>query len=148
MDKELSKNETSIVGLQMMPVDTKKHEFQQLMLIYEKAMNKTKSELTEIQKNLSELYNYNVINTIECRIKSPDSIIKKMKKKKFDLNYKALISNINDVAGIRIVCPFKTDIPKIKKVIEENSSIDILFSFNLLRKSLPLHKPRFSFSQT
>ena len=49
-----------------------------------------------------------------------------MKKKKYDLNYKALISNINDVAGIRIVCPFKTDIPKIKKVIEENSSIDVL----------------------
>ena len=83
MDKELNKSDTSIVGLQMLPVDTKKHEFQQLMSIYEKAMNKTKSELTEIQKNLSELYNYNVINTIECRIKSPDSIIKKMKKKKF-----------------------------------------------------------------
>ena len=126
MDKELNKSDTSIVGLQMLPVDTKKHEFQQLMSIYEKAMNKTKCELTEIQKNLSESHNYNVINNIECRIKSPDSIINKMKKKKYDLNYKALISNINDVAGIRIVCPFKTDIPKIKKVIEENSSIDVL----------------------
>ena len=49
-----------------------------------------------------------------------------MKKKNYDLNYEELIRNINDVAGIRIVCPFKTDIFKIKEVIEKNSNLEIL----------------------
>ena len=49
-----------------------------------------------------------------------------MKKKNYDLNYEELIKNINDVAGIRIVCPFKTDIFKIKEVIEKNSNLEIL----------------------
>ena len=126
MNNELKQNDTSIAGLQMIPIDTKQQEFKKLMSIYEKAMDKTKDELEEIKSSLNKVYKYNVINNIECRIKTPDSIINKMKRKNYDLNYKALISNINDVAGIRIVCPFKTDIPKIKEVIEKGSSINIL----------------------
>ena len=126
MNNELKQNDTSIAGLQMIPIDIKQQEFKKLMSIYEKALDKTKDELEEIQTSLNKVYKYNVINNIECRIKTPDSIINKMKRKNYDLNYKALISNINDVAGIRIVCPFKTDIPKIKEVIEKSSSIDVL----------------------
>ena len=126
MKSELKNVETAISGLQMIPIDTKQQEFQKLMTIYEKAMDKTKQELEEIQTSLNKVYKYNIINNIECRIKTPDSIINKMKRKNYDLNYKALISNVDDVAGIRIICPFKTDIPKIKNVIEKESSIDIL----------------------
>ncbi|HCC03824.1 MAG TPA: hypothetical protein DEP51_03065 [Clostridiales bacterium] len=126
MKSELKNVETAISGLQMIPIDTKQQEFQKLMTIYEKAMDKTKQELEGIQTSLNKVYKYNIINNIECRIKTPDSIINKMKRKNYDLNYKALISNVDDVAGIRIICPFKTDIPKIKNVIEKESSIDIL----------------------
>lgn len=126
MKSELKNVETAISGLQMIPIDTKQQEFQKLMTIYEKAMDKTKQELEGIQTSLNKVYKYNIINNIECRIKTPDSIINKMKRKNYDLNYKALISNVDDIAGIRIICPFKTDIPKIKNVIEKESSIDIL----------------------
>lgn len=126
MNNELKQKDTSIAGLQMIPIDIKQQEFKKLMSIYEKAMDKTKDELEDIKSSLNKVYKYNVINNIECRIKTPDSIINKMKRKNYDLNYKALISNINDVAGIRIVCPFKTDIPKIKEVIEKGSSINVL----------------------
>lgn len=126
MENKLSSNETTLAGLQMIPIDTKQQEFQTLMSIYEKAMDKAKDELMEIKESINKCYNYNVINNIEYRIKSPESILKKMKKKNYELNYKALISNVNDIAGIRIICPFKTDIPKIKKVIEDSSSIDVL----------------------
>lgn len=126
MNNELKESSTEISGLQMIPIDIKQQEFKKLMSIYEKALDKTKDELEEIQTSLNKVYKYNVINNIECRIKTPDSIINKMKRKNYDLNYKALISNINDIAGIRIVCPFKTDIPKIKEVIEKSSAIDVL----------------------
>lgn len=126
MSNELKENDTAISGLQMVPIDIKQQEFKKLMSIYEKALDKTKDELEDIKTSLNKVYKYNVINNIECRIKTPDSIINKMKRKNYDLNYKALISNINDVAGIRIVCPFKTDIPKIKEVIEKSSAIDVL----------------------
>jgi putative GTP pyrophosphokinase len=112
--------------LSLVPIDVKEKNFQTLMLIYEQAMLQVKRKLESFQTSLKEFYNYDVINNINCRIKTPESIINKMKKKNYDLNYKELIGNVNDIAGIRIVCPFKTDIFKIKDTIEEDSLIEIL----------------------
>ncbi len=119
-------NPENLKLLSLVPIDVQEKKFQTLMLIYEKAMIQAKEELEGFKTNLKELYNYDVISNIESRIKTPDSIVKKMKKKNYDLNYEELIRNINDVAGIRIVCPFKTDIFKIKEIIEKNSNLEIL----------------------
>ena len=119
-------NQENLKLLSLVPIDVQEKKFQTLMLIYEKAMIQAKEELEGFKTSLKEIYNYDVISNIESRIKTPDSIVKKMKKKNYDLNYEELIRNINDVAGIRIVCPFKTDIFKIKEVIEKNSNLEIL----------------------
>ncbi len=119
-------NPENLKLLSLVPIDVQEKKFQTLMLIYEKAMTQAKEELEGFKTNLKELYNYDVISNIESRIKTPDSIVKKMKKKNYDLNYEELIRNINDVAGIRIVCPFKTDIFKIKEIIEKNSNLEVL----------------------
>ena len=121
-----NKTQENLKLLSLVPIDVQEKKFQTLMLIYEKAMIQAKEELEGFKTNLKEIYNYDVISNIESRIKTPDSIVKKMKKKNYDLNYEELIRNINDVAGIRIVCPFKTDIFKIKNVIEKNSNLEIL----------------------
>lgn len=123
MEKQTQEN---LKLLSLVPIDVQEKKFQTLMLIYEKAMIQAKEELEGFKANLKEIYNYDVISNIESRIKTPDSIVKKMKKKNYDLNYEELIKNINDVAGIRMVCPFKTDIFKIKEVIEKNSNLEIL----------------------
>lgn len=90
------------------------------------AMVQVKSDLEDIKDNLSNYYQYDVINNINCRIKTPDSIIKKMKKKQYDLNYKNLIENVNDIAGIRVVCPFKSDIYKVIEILEKTPNLEIL----------------------
>jgi len=50
------------------------------------------------------MYNYDLIDHIETRIKEPKSILKKMEKKKCQKTYINLIEKINDIAGMRIVC--------------------------------------------
>lgn len=121
-----NKKQQNLELLSLVPIDVQEKKFQTLMLIYEKAMAQVKEEITEIKESLKEVYNYDVINGIESRIKTPDSIVNKMKKKNYDLNYEELIRNINDIAGIRIVCPFKTDIVKIKEIIEKKPNVEIL----------------------
>ena len=123
MEKQTQEN---LKLLSLVPIDVQEKKFQTLMLIYEKAMIQAKEELEGFKTSLKEIYNYDVISNIESRIKTPDSIVKKMKKKNYDLNYEELIKNINDVAGIRIVCPFKTDVQKIRDIIEKNSNIEII----------------------
>ena len=54
-----------------------------------------------------------------CRVKTPESIIKKMKRKNYELTYKNLIENINDIAGVRIICPFKANVFEVVEIIRE-----------------------------
>ena len=116
----------TIASNQLVPINVKEQEFQKIMRIYEMAMIQVRDDLEDIKDNLSNNYQYDVINNINCRIKTPDSIIKKMKRKQYDLNYKNLIENVDDIAGIRVVCPFKSDIPKVVEILEENPNLEIL----------------------
>ena len=116
----------TLTSNQLVPINVKEQEFQKIMRIYEMAMVQVRDDLEDIKNNLSNNYQYDVINNINCRIKTPDSIIKKMKRKQYDLNYKNLIENVDDIAGIRVVCPFKSDIPKVVEILEENPNLEIL----------------------
>ena len=116
----------TLASNQLVPINVKEQEFQKIMRIYEMAMVQVRDDLEDIKDNLSNNYQYDVINNINCRIKTPDSIIKKMKRKQYDLNYKNLIENVDDIAGIRVVCPFKSDIPKVVEILEENPNLEIL----------------------
>ena len=116
----------TLASNQLVPINVKEQEFQKIMRIYEMAMVQVKDDLEDIKNNLSNNYQYDVINNINCRIKTPDSIIKKMKRKQYDLNYKNLIENVDDIAGIRVVCPFKSDIPKVVEILEDNPNLEIL----------------------
>ena len=111
---------------QLVPINVKEQEFQKIMRIYEMAMNQVRDNLEIAKNNLSNYYEYDVINNINCRVKTPDSIIKKMKRKQYELNYKNLIENVEDIAGIRVVCPFKNDIPKVVEILEKNPNLEML----------------------
>jgi len=116
----------TLASNQLVPINVKEQEFQKIMRIYEMAMVQVKDDLEDIKNNLSNNYQYDVINNINCRVKTPDSIIKKMKRKQYELNYKNLIENVDDIAGIRVVCPFKNDIPKVVEILEKNPNLEIL----------------------
>lgn len=90
------------------------NEFEIIMSIYQKALNNTIKECLELKEMLSTTYNYDVITNITGRIKSPDSIATKMKKKNLDISYDNMIEHINDIAGVRIVCNYKDEVYKIK----------------------------------
>ena len=124
---ELNDNDSTVLTTnQLVPINVKEQEFQKIMRIYQMAMEQVRDNLENVKDDLYHSYKYNVINNINCRVKTPDSIIKKMKKNQYDLNYKNLIENVDDIAGIRVVCPFKSDINKVVQIIEENPNLEIL----------------------
>lgn len=97
---------------------------------------KRKNEvLILIQHGAKQYYGYDVINNISSRIKTPQSILKKMKEKNYELTYENLINYINDIAGIRIVCPMKSDIELIKDIIYKIPNIEILKEKNYIEKA-------------
>ena len=106
-------------------IEEKTNTFEKLMTIYEMAITELETKLNILQKEFKVFYNYDLIDHINTRIKEPDSIVNKMKKKGYELTYKEMIENINDIAGVRIICQLKDDIFKIRNLIEELPGIQI-----------------------
>ena len=100
--------------------------FKKLMFIYSTGIKELQTKMEIIQEEYKIFHNYNLIDHINTRIKTPESIKQKMEKRNLNLNYKEMIENINDIAGIRIICPLKKDIFSIKGLIEKLPNINIL----------------------
>lgn len=120
------KNEEGLISNGLIPINVKDKEFNKIIEFYESANNKLLEKLYLVKEEINNTYGYDIINNISSRIKTPQSILNKMKKKHYELNYKNLVQNIDDVAGIRITCPFKNDIFTIKEIIEEMEDVKII----------------------
>ena len=100
--------------------------FQELMFIYKMAIKELNTKIEIFKEEFKTFYDYDLVGHINTRIKSPKSIIQKMKKKECKLTYKEMIENINDIAGIRVVCPLQKDIYSIKNLIQSIPGIETL----------------------
>lgn len=107
-------------------IEEKTNTFEKLMTIYDMAISELETKMNILQKEFKVFYNYDLIDHINTRIKQPDSIVNKMKKKGCELTYKEMIENINDIAGVRVICPLKKDIYSIRNVIEKLPGLNIL----------------------
>lgn len=93
------------------------------MSIYSLSIEEIKKIIEDMEVKYKKL---NLIDHVKYRIKSPKSIINKMKNKKYDLNYNELIEKVNDIAGIRIICPFQENVYIVRQLLMENPKIRIL----------------------
>lgn len=100
--------------------------FEKLMFIYSIAIRELETKIGILKDEFKMFYNYDLIDHVNTRIKEPESIIQKMKNRGCKLTYKEMIENINDIAGIRIICPLKKDIFSIKDLIEKLPGVHIL----------------------
>lgn len=107
-------------------LDVREEPFDKLMFFYKSALNQLETQMNIIKDEFKIMYNYELIDHIDKRIKEPKSIIKKMEKKKYEKTYLNLIEKINDIAGLRIVCTLKDDIFFIKNLIKQIPEINIL----------------------
>lgn len=111
-------------------------ELKTFSLKYVAVMNETSTKLNILNEDFKTRYNRNPIDHIESRIKSPESLIKKMLRNNIALNLESLESNIYDIAGVRVICPFLSDIPIIIQMIKDNPE------FNIIKEKDYITKPK------
>ena len=107
-------------------LDVKEEPFDKLMFFYQSALKQLELQMNIIKDEFKVMYNYDLIDHIDTRIKEPKSIVKKMEKKKYEKTYLNLIEKVNDIAGMRIVCTLKDDIFFIKDLIKQIPDVHIL----------------------
>lgn len=101
-------------------------EFEEMMMIYSCAIKEAKTKLQVLNDELSIRHKRNPIEFIKTRIKQPDSIATKMKKKGLALTVENVRENLNDVAGIRVICSFIDDIYRVADMLTAQDDISLL----------------------
>ncbi len=109
-------------------IKVKSNIYTKLMNIYSQAMEEVKKEIDDMNKE------YNLVDHVKTRIKSPKSIVKKMRDKNYELTYQNMIDNINDIAGVRIIAKTIDDVYKIKNIIEKNFNVTIIKEKDYIKK--------------
>ena len=107
-------------------IDINSDKYKKIMFLYNSAIKQVNTQIEILRDELVEFYEYSPIEDITYRIKKPKSIIEKLNRKNYALTYYNLINNLNDVAGIRIICNFKDDVYKIVNLIENFQNIRII----------------------
>lgn len=107
-------------------LDVKEEPFDKLMFFYQSALKQLELQMNIIKEEFKVMYNYDLIDHIDTRIKEPKSIVKKMEKKKYKKTYLNLIEKVNDIAGMRIVCTLKDDIFFIKELVKQIPDVHIV----------------------
>jgi len=84
--------------------------YRELMAFYRCALMEVETKFRVLNEEFSLLHDSNPIEAIQSRLKSPESIVEKMLRNHFPLSVQGIEENLNDVAGIRIVCSFISDV--------------------------------------
>ena len=92
------------------PLDT-------LMAYYRCAIMEVETKFKVLNEQFSLEYDRNPIESVKSRLKSLDGIVKKVRRKNIPLTMEAIEENINDIAGIRVVCSFPEDIYLLAKCL-------------------------------
>lgn len=101
-------------------------KFRCLMMQYECAMLEVKTKLDVLNTELSVQNSRNPIESIKCRIKEPDSIMKKMKRQEIPFSVDNIEKNLNDIAGVRVICSFPDDIYTLADYLEKQDDIKLI----------------------
>ena len=115
-------------------VEASNETFQKLMFIYKMAIKEVNTKIEIFKDEFKMFYNYDLVDHVNTRIKAPKSIIQKMTKKECELTYKEMIENINDIAGIRIICPLQKDIYTIKNLLQNVPGIKTIKEKDYIKK--------------
>lgn len=101
-------------------------EWKQVMLMYDSALKQVYTKMEILNNEFKLNHQYNPIEHITSRLKSTQSIAKKMRHNGRELTVENIVKYINDVAGIRVICSFTSDIYRIADLIAKQSDVQVL----------------------
>lgn len=98
----------------------------ELMAYYRCAIMEVETKFNVLNEELSLQYDRNPIETIKSRLKSNESIIKKLKRRGFPISIQSIEENLNDVAGVRVICSFPEDIYMLAECLIRQDDIKLI----------------------
>lgn len=108
-----------------------------VMFLYNSALKAINTKIEILNNEFIHLYNYNPIEHIKSRLKTPESIVKKLKRGGYEVTILNMIEHLSDIAGIRIICSFSPDIYRIAEMIARQSDVTVLVVKDYIKNPKP-----------
>lgn len=97
-----------------------------IMFLYNAALKEVGTKLEILNDEFHHVHQYNPIEHIKTRIKSPESIVKKLKRNGYETSIENMVKYVNDIAGVRLICSFTSDIYRLAEMIGNQSDLKVL----------------------
>ena len=101
-------------------------QFQQVMMVYESAIKEMVTKLEILEHEFRVKGEHVPIKSVESRVKSPLSIARKLQKNGYDITLDNIKDQLHDVAGVRIICPYITDVYTVADILSNQKDVRVV----------------------
>ena len=115
----------------------KSEKFVRLMAYYRCAMMEVATKFNVLNEELSLQYDRNPIESVKTRLKSLDSIVEKASRKGVGISIDSIEKNINDIAGVRVICSYPSDIYMLAESFTEQDDIRVIECKDYIKNPKP-----------
>ena len=112
-------------------------EFLEMSHLYDAAIREVRTKLEILDREFSILYASNPIHHIDSRLKSPRSIIGKLERKGLPVTIESAEANLQDIAGVRIVCNYIDDIYRLADLLVRQQDLELVARKDYIREPKP-----------
>ena len=97
-----------------------------IIFLYNAALKEVGTKLEILNEEFQHVLHYNPIEHIKTRIKTPESIVKKLHRYGYETSIENMVKYINDIAGVRLICSFTSDIYRLAEMIGNQDDLKVL----------------------
>ncbi len=97
-----------------------------MIFLYNAALKEVGTKLEILNEEFQHVHRYNPIEHIKTRVKSPESIVKKLKRNGYEPTIENMVKHVNDIAGVRLICSFTSDIYRLADMIGRQNDLKVL----------------------
>ena len=112
-------------------------QFQQVMMHYTCAIREVKTKLEVLNDELSVKNQRNPIEMIKSRVKKPLSIVEKLQRRGLEVSLESMGKNLDDVAGVRIICSFVDDIYEVAEMLVRQDDVKVIAVKDYIKNPKP-----------
>lgn len=111
--------------------------WKEIMFLYNAALRQINAKIEIMNDEFIERFNYSPIEHIKSRLKTPDSIVRKLKADGYEVSIENMQEKLSDIAGIRIICSFMLDIYQIADMIAKQADVTVLYVKDYIKRPKP-----------
>jgi len=102
------------------------NSWETLDFLYRSAIKEVSTKLEILNDEFKYIHRYNPIEYFKSRLKTPESIVKKLNRYGYEPTLQNMVAYVNDIAGVRVVCSFTKDIYQLAEMIGKQNDLTVI----------------------